>query len=60
MPKSTDINSLLQLISTCEINKQKYVCIDILYLLSLVAINSNIIDLTHQQRGTTAKLYSNT
>ena len=31
MPKSTDINSLLQLISTWEIDTQKYVCVSSIY-----------------------------
>ena len=40
MPKSTDISSLLQLISTCEIDTQKYVCVmHIVYLLLLGKMN---------------------
>ena len=31
MQKLTDISSLLQLISKCEINTQKYVCVSSIY-----------------------------
>ena len=43
MPKARDISSLLQLISTCEIDTQKYVCVSSIYYHWYICMLSTIL-----------------